>query len=334
MPRLVLAVDGGNSKTDVALMNADGLLLSWVRGPGSALGAQRTAALVTRLAGIAARDAGLATDALARAHGAYYLAGADLPVQVDARREAIAAQQVLTSVEVGNDAWALLRLGVAAAAPAVVVVCGAGLKCVARAGDERYEFPGLGWQTGDLSGAGDFLAREAVRVAARAEDGRGPDTGLRKVIREQLAVPSVRAVAERMLAGTLAEHRLGILAPAVLDCARDGDAVASAVVDSLAVEVGTLACTARRRLPGSQRDWTLVLGGGLFADPDERLLAAVRAAAPQLDTDFTVTVPAEPPVAGAALLGFDHLGFSADEAVRAGFRDAAPRLVCPEELSP
>ncbi|WKT99195.1 hypothetical protein Q2K19_01365 [Micromonospora soli] len=213
MPRLVLAVDGGNSKTDVALMNGDGLLLSWVRGPGSALGAQRTAALVTRLAAIAAQDAGLTSAALARAHGAYYLAGADLPVQVDARREAIAAHQVLTSIEVGNDAWALLRLGAAAAAPAVAVVCGAGLKCVARAGDERYEFPGLGWQTGDLSGGGDFLAREAVRVAARAEDGRGADTRLREVICEQLAVPSVRAVAERLLTGTLAEQRLGELAP-------------------------------------------------------------------------------------------------------------------------
>jgi N-acetylglucosamine kinase-like BadF-type ATPase len=333
MPHLVLAVDGGNSKTDVVLMNAEGALLSWVRGPGSALGVRRTATLVTRLAGIAAHDAGLTTSALAQAHGAYYLAGADLPFQVDALREAIGAHQVMKSIEVGNDAWALLRLGAAAAAPAVAVVCGAGLKCVARTGDDRYEFPGLGWQTGDLSGAGDFLAREAVRAAARAEDGRGPDTRLRHMVCEQLGVPGIRVFAEQMLAGTLVEQQLGKLAPVVLGCARDGDPVATSIVDSLATEVATLAHAARRQFPATQRSWTLVLGGGLFADPAQRLLSAVRAAAPGLELDFTLTSPSEPPAAGAALLGLDHLRCSADDAVRRAFRDATPRVVGSEEIS-
>src|SRR3954466_2246069 len=183
---LVLAVDGGNSKTDVALLSGSGELLSWVRGPGSAIGALRAARLIGRLAGAAARAAGLD---LASAHAACYLAGADLPWQVEERRATLDALGVFASVSVGNDAWALLRLGAPAGAPAVGVVCGAGLKCVARTGGDRYEFPSLGWQTGDLSGAGDFLAREAVRVAARAEDGRGPDTPLREGGRRRAAPP-------------------------------------------------------------------------------------------------------------------------------------------------
>jgi hypothetical protein len=81
-----------------------------------------------------------------------------VPWQVEERPAALEALGVFGSVAVGNDAWALLRLG-AAGAPAVGVVCGAGLKCVARTGVPVHEFPSLGWQAGDLSGAGDFLAR-------------------------------------------------------------------------------------------------------------------------------------------------------------------------------
>jgi N-acetylglucosamine kinase-like BadF-type ATPase len=335
VPGLILAVDGGNSKTDVALVSVDGALLSWVRGPGCALGVPRTAALVTRLAQVAARKAGLGSAALASAHAACYLAGADLPVQEAALRAAIAGHRIVSSVEVGNDAWALLRLGGSATAPAVAVVCGAGLKCVARAGDERHEFPGLGWQTGDLSGGGDFLAREAIRMAARAEDGRGRDTRLRHLVCQQLGVPTVRTVAERLLAGTLTEGRLLALAPAVLDCAADGDPVAASLVDSLATEVAALACAARRRFTRTEPAWTLVLGGGLFADPRGRLLAAVRAAAPHLPVEFTLTIPPEPPVAGAALLGYDHLGLTPTEnAICRAFREAIPALVDAAEAAP
>jgi N-acetylglucosamine kinase-like BadF-type ATPase len=333
MTRSVLAFDGGNSKTDVALLSGDGTLLSWIRGPGGALGPHRTAALVARLAAAAAYRAGLTPAALADAHGAFYLAGADLPPQIEALRDAITARGVTGTVEVGNDAWALLRTGASAATPAVAVVCGAGLKCVARAGPDRIEFPSLGWQTGDLSGAGDFLAREGVRAAARAEDGRGPATRLRQVVCEQLGVPSVRAVGERLVAGTLTERRLGVLAPAVLSCARTGDAVAASIVDDLAAEVATLARCARDKFLAVPGGWTLVLGGGLFADPAGRLLAAVRAAAPRLDGEFVVCPVTGPPVIGAALLGLDHLGVTgAGGAVLRAFRDATPQLV--EDVEP
>jgi N-acetylglucosamine kinase-like BadF-type ATPase len=328
-PPVVLAVDGGNSKTDVALVSASGTLLSWVRGPGSAIGVADAAALIARLAAVAARTAGLDPGALAGVHAACYLAGADVPWQVAARRDAIRATGLCGSVEVGNDAWALLRLGASAAAPAVGVVCGAGLKCVARAGAEHYEFPSLGWQTGDLSGAGDFLARETVRVAARAEDGRGPDTSLRGAVREHLSVPSVRAVAERLLTGELTEDGLTVLVPVVLDHARDGDPVAASVVSELATEVAVTARAARRGLEGRglavAGPWTLALGGGLFADPAGRFFTAVRTAAPWLEEEFTLAAVDAPPVAGAALLGLDQagVGVSADT-VRRAFRDATP----------
>ncbi|MFL6055494.1 MAG: BadF/BadG/BcrA/BcrD ATPase family protein [Actinoallomurus sp.] len=324
----MLAVDGGNAKTDVALLTADGALLSWVRGPGSTLGARRAAALIARLATAAAHEAGLDPAGLAGAHAACYLAGADLPWQAEALRGAIAEHGPFGWVEVGNDAWALLRAGAPAAALAVGVVCGAGLKCVARAGADRFEFPSLGWQSGDLSGAGDFLAREAVRAAARAEDGRGPATRLRQAVCDRLAVPTIRTIAERLLEGTLTEDRLGVLAPVVLEHAGDGDSVAAAIVNVLAAEVVAMARAARSHVAAAVSGWTLVAGGGLFADPAGRLLAAVRVAAPGLEKEFRLSVVNAPPVIGAALLGLDHLQTAASaDALRRAFRDIEPRMM-------
>ncbi|MDN3352057.1 BadF/BadG/BcrA/BcrD ATPase family protein [Actinomadura sp. DC4] len=314
---LVVAVDGGNSKTDVALLTSAGELVSWVRGPGSAIGPSQAALLIGGLATSAARGRDLSS-----AHASCYLAGADVPWQVESRRAALEALGLFASVSVGNDAWALLRLGAAAETPAVGVVCGAGLKCVARTGARRYEFPSLGWQTGDLSGAGDHLAREVVRAAARAEDGRGPDTTLREAVLARLSVPSVRAVAERLLHGEPTD--LSVLVPLVLDQARAGDPVAASVVGELAGEVAVTARTARRRLGGGGA-WTLVLGGGLFADPAGRFLTAVRTAAPELEVEFDLVVVDAPPVTGAALLGLDDVGATVSSpAVRQSFRDARP----------
>ena len=76
----VLAIDGGNSKTDVALVAADGSLLASARGPGvrtfptpAVLGAIGTAI------SLAASDAGLAGRFPVADHTVACMANADLP---------------------------------------------------------------------------------------------------------------------------------------------------------------------------------------------------------------------------------------------------------------
>ena len=62
---LLLAVDGGNSKTDVALVRADGTPLAVVRGPSSSphqIGIDGTMEVLGELVTRAARDAGLHGD--------------------------------------------------------------------------------------------------------------------------------------------------------------------------------------------------------------------------------------------------------------------------------
>ncbi|MET7433248.1 MULTISPECIES: hypothetical protein [Streptomyces] len=104
-------------------------------------------------------------------------------------------------------------------------------------------------------------------------------------------------------------------------------------MDGLAAEVVTLARTARRQFDPSSATWALVLGGGLFTDPEGRMLAAVRAASPGLEEEFAVRVPDVPPVAGAALLALDRVAAGAPgETVGGVFREAKPRLAAAEEM--
>lgn len=82
---------------------------------------------------------------------------------------------------------------------------------------------------------------------------------------------------------------------------------------------------AARRSLGDEGPWTLVLGGGLFADPAGRLLTAVWRVAPELEQEFTLAIVDAPPVAGAALLGLDRTGTSVGiETVRHAFRTTNP----------
>ena len=65
-PMAVLAVDGGNSKTDLALVSIDGGVAALVRGPQSSpqhLGVEGSLAVLERLLDDAERSAGVARNA-------------------------------------------------------------------------------------------------------------------------------------------------------------------------------------------------------------------------------------------------------------------------------
>ena len=111
----VLAVDGGNSKTDVVLVGPDGSLLASVRGPG--MDAQRDGVRATAeaLAGLveqAAAHAGLdsARRPLAE-HVSACVANADLPEEEDEVCRALTARGWGLTTSVVNDTFAVLRAG-------------------------------------------------------------------------------------------------------------------------------------------------------------------------------------------------------------------------------
>ena len=307
----VLAVDGGNSKTDVVLVAADGELLARARGAGSchqSVGPATSMSVIGELVARVAVAAGLdpAAGPVAE-HGAFYLAGADLPAETAMLRDRVAAAGWARRVVVDNDTFALLRAGTDAA-DAVAVVVGAGINAVGVAADGSVaRFPALGRLSGDWGGGAD-LGAETLWLAVRAEDGRGAPTALREAVAAHLGVATVAEVVAGIHLGDIPADRLLELTPVLLRVARDGDQAAVAVVGRMAEEVVLLAAAALGRLGLLGRAADVVLGGGVLAARDPLLLGAVTDGLAARAPYASVRVVDSPPVLGAALLGLDAAG--------------------------
>ncbi len=304
----VLGVDGGNSKTELVLVGADGELLAAARGPGSsphALGIDGAFDLLDSLVDQLRADAGVPAAPVPVADVAVlYLAGADLPREVTWYEAAATVRGWAPHVVVGNDTFALLRAGTDEP-DAVVVVCGAGINCSGwRADGAQVRFPALGRTSGDWGG-GEELGNEALWHAVREEDGRGPATALTALVASHFNRRRATDVTEAIHFGEIDIERLVELAPGVLAAARDGDAVAATVVDRLAEEVVLMAVAALRRLDLLGRPAAVVLGGGVLASQEPVLLDAVLARLADRAPHARVTVVSAPPVLGAALAGLD-----------------------------
>jgi N-acetylglucosamine kinase-like BadF-type ATPase len=315
-PVAVLAVDGGNSKTDLALVGADGAVLALVRGPQSSpqhLGVDGSLSVLDGLLADAKRQAGI--DAQPVGIAALLMAGVDFPAEEDALRAAATDRAWAERVCVGNDTFAVLRAGTARGW-GIAITCGAGINCVGVGPDGRQaRFPALGAITGDWGGGYD-LGLAAVSAAARSEDGRGPRTTLEQAVPAHFGVATPTELAEAIHVGRIRQRRVIELAPLVLAEAAD-DPVAAEIVARLADEVVALARVALARLELTSQPVEVLLGGGVLQSADGDLLRAIRAALSDVGPDITVRPTATPAIVGAALLGLDELQAGAEAQDRA-----------------
>ncbi|MFF3498159.1 N-acetylglucosamine kinase [Streptomyces sp. NPDC003247] len=302
----VLAVDAGNSKTDVAVVAADGEVIGTARGGGFRPPAEGVGPAVDALADTVTR-AYAAAGVSSAAHVSACLANADLPAEEEELAAALHARAWGAAVEVRNDTFAILRAGVTEPR-GVAVVCGAGINCVGMRPDGRTaRFPALGRLSGDWGG-GWGLAEEALWHAARAEDGRGAPTALARTLPDHFGLPTMYALIEALHLRRLPPARRHELAPVLFATAAGGDGVARAVVDRLAEEVVTMAVVALTRLDLLEEETPVLLGGGVLTAGHRRLDDRVRESLAVRAPRAVVGVVRERPVLGAALLGLDRVG--------------------------
>ncbi|MFI2710807.1 N-acetylglucosamine kinase [Micromonospora sp. NPDC018662] len=331
----VLAVDGGSTKTDVALIAADGTPLSEVRGPGLREDAPPAATLrlLGELVDTARRRAGRPAGPVAR-HTSACLAHLDLPDEETAMARALGRAGWSTTVDVRNDTFAVLRAGLAGDAGAtwgVGVVCGTGINGVGRdAHGREARFLAFGGDTGDWGGGND-LSAAASWSAMRAEDGRGPDTALRLTIPAHLGLTSMRAVAVGLRTGRVSRADLAGLTPVLFATAAGGDEVAAALLTRQAEEICVMAGVLMRRLDLLDAATPVVLGGTVLARRHPPMTAAIAAGIAARAPRAVLRVPTVPPVAGAALLGLDHLGAGpdAERRLRAAYGERTAPAVRP-----
>jgi N-acetylglucosamine kinase-like BadF-type ATPase len=262
---------------------------------------------------------------------AAYLAGVDLPIEVERYAKAVGDAGWAVEHIVDNDLFALLRAGTADP-DAIAVVCGAGINCVGRRADgQAARFPALGSVSGDWGG-GHHLATLALWHAARGEDGRGPATALSAAVAAHFGRASVEDVGAAMHLGEIPRVRTEELTPLLFDVAEGGDDVAQQVVAKQAQEIVALVRIAAERLDLLDVPHTIVLGGGVLAAKRPLLHDAVVASLASAAPRARIEVIHDPPVTGAALLALDRWGV-VTPAVEAALRAAVTeRLAAPPAL--
>ena len=323
---MILAVDGGNSKTDLALLDADGSVRALVRGGLSSphhLGLEPALDVLEQLRSEAGANGSATIGMLA-------MAGVDFPSEEAEFVRAASGRGWAKSLSVLNDTFAVLRAGTERGW-GVAITCGAGINCVGVAPDGRHaRFPALGSITGDWGGGYD-VGLEAVSAAARSEDGRGPRTTLERSVPAYFGVATPLELAEAIHRGRIEQRRVIELAPLVLAEAAD-DAVAAEIVEKLAGEIVTMARVALTRLGLEHEPVEVLLGGGLFRAGNARLLSTVETGLRERAPDVIVRSTGLPSIVGAALLGLDALGAPADAHARA--REELSRKVDELESAP
>ncbi|WP_245691199.1 N-acetylglucosamine kinase [Sinosporangium album] len=305
--RTVLAVDGGNSKTDVALISEDGAVLATGRGGGFQPQIDGVAAAIDVLDGAVRRALGPAAAPPYADHVAAYVAGADLPAEEEILRAELTARSYGRDVVVGNDTFALLRAG-ASGPSGVAVVCGGGINAVGVSPDGAVtRFPALGKISGDWGG-GMGLGEETLWHAVRGEDGRGPATALSRAVCEAFGTATVEEAVLALHFGRESATRLHELVPLLFAAAAGGDPVAVSLVERMADEVTVMAVVPMRRLGLLDAAVEVVLGGGVLTARDPLLTELIERRFAEEAPQAELVVTDMPPIVGAALLGLDAIG--------------------------
>jgi N-acetylglucosamine kinase-like BadF-type ATPase len=312
----VLAIDGGNSKTDVALVASDGTLLASARGPGinaHDVGVDQTVLILDAVVKQAAAQVHASRNGWVALHTVACLANADLPEEEAEHAAAVQAQGWSPAATVVNDTFAILRSGLSDRVKGaerhwgVAVVCGAGINAVGVAPDGRVtRYLALGTISGDWGG-GYGLGLEVLWHAIRAEDGRGPATALTGYLTSHFGVDRVEEITIGLHKGKIDHDELIGLAPVLLQAADEGDPAAVGLVNRLADEISVMAINAMRRLGLTGQATPVILGGGVITARNPLLLGSITRQLAEAAPRAQVRVIDVPPVVGAALLGLDQV---------------------------
>lgn len=330
----VLAIDAGNSKTDVVLLGADGRVAGAARGAAfrpPVVGLETAMDTLDEVVHRAATVSGLDPTALPYAsHVSACLANVDFPSEQRQLQEAVHARQWGRTSQVFNDTFAVLRAGTDTSC-GVAVVCGAGINCVGLGPDgQTARFPAVGRISGDWGG-GSGLVEEALWCASRGEDGRGSPTKLARTLPAHFDLPSVNALVEALYLGRIPASRRHELTPVLFATAEQGDESARFIIFRQAEEIVAMVTVALSRLGLLSVEAPVLFGGSVLtarhALLNERITELLAEKAPHA-SPLLITAP---PVLGAALLGLDQLDAGAAvnsyDQVRAHFASSGERIV-------
>ncbi|WP_203567489.1 BadF/BadG/BcrA/BcrD ATPase family protein [Aestuariimicrobium ganziense] len=325
MSGVVLAVDGGNTKTVAAVVDADGRVLGQgfggtgdIYGPD---GEQSAVVVVSDVIDQALTAAGVQPDDLD--HAAFHLAGLDWDSDRELWEAAIGRRWPGLPHTLRNDGCTLLRVAsLDGQGLSVVLGTGGALAAAGPAGEHALSF----WIQHALGAAG--LVDGVFRAAVLAEMGMGPATAASDVLVRVMGYSSVEEALEARTrrGGPWTFSRLAALAPHVIALC-GSDEVVDGLVETMASVVAQYATHLVERC-GLGTGVPVAVGGGLLSTPNPVHRAVVdhlRATTWQP----TVVTHHRPALIGVALDALALAGVALDDGIAARVGEQLDRPAAP-----
>ena len=299
-PGIILGVDGGGSKTHLALASSDGRLLAMESGPGTNLESQKASVISAILSGLLERACQKAHVRLRDiAASCFGLCGVDIAEDISAARNIISVGMGLAGpVKIHNDAFiALFNDGWRARGGVVTV--GTGQKWLAVSGEKEFMHDGL-----VIPGLKDMVMEELLMEA----EGYTKPSGFTRRMFRRLGFHSSADFIRRWRYGASRAYVRPVSAGSWSRIARvqellgreanSGDFVARSIINRYAARLAEGAAVAVRRVGASGRGLEVVMSGSVLAGIAPLRLAFRRQLAKTLPG--AVAVPARfRPICGA-----------------------------------
>jgi N-acetylglucosamine kinase-like BadF-type ATPase len=302
--QLFLGVDGGGTKTHIAIMNSSGKTVSeGFAGPSNPLRVGVETAVDNIVKAITqATDGGELSrgDIAAATLGLAGVRRADLRQRVREsfiKRIGIKNAVVITDAEIALYATTLGKSG-------LVVIAGTGSVCFGKNEAGTIAISG-GWGplAGD-EGGGVGIARDALHAVAKASDGRGKPTELSERASEYFRASGPENLIVAIYSPQVDNTRIAGFARLVVESALDGDRIAVDILRDAGRELGIAAVAVITKLGLKNGKVPIGCVGSIFsagAVLTDSMLATIQKAAPLA----YLTEPLMPPAHAAALMSLD-----------------------------
>jgi N-acetylglucosamine kinase-like BadF-type ATPase len=265
--RLILAVDGGQTSTKSLLATANGRVLSaGLGGPSDHFhivgGVEKNRAAIHGAIRSALAAAGVDSSEIT----AITLGLTGLPPEGEARnvvyeiiREVVRPEHVTLVAD-----YVTNLTGASGGKSGVVLIAGGGAIGYGVTSEGRTAIAGgYGYLLGD-EGSAFKIGVAAIRAATFADDLRGPDTALNKLVCEYFEIDSIRKVTQIVYKAGFSRDRISLLTPIVAQAASEGDAEATKIIADSGHSLGLVGLGIIRQLfsPGDHVE--VFRTGGVF----------------------------------------------------------------------
>jgi N-acetylglucosamine kinase-like BadF-type ATPase len=313
MARFFLGIDGGGTKTQVAICDERGRVLGV--GLGGASGIDSVGADGATVSIGAAVAAARAQASLPDAPFATVFCGMAGVVSESDRaivREVARRLQLGDAIHVDHDIRIALAGGLSGR-PGIALIAGTGSSCFGmNAAGKRWQSGGWGHIISD-EGSSYWFGWNAIRLAMGAFDGRWQTT-LLEPVRQRLGLTSLLDIHYRLYTQGISKSEIAGFAPLVIEASVAGDKMAQQLVRQGIHDLAQMVTAVARRLGWQDAPCEVTLTGGIWR-AGEVVLAPFRAAVAEMLPQARIVMPELPPILGACVLALQAGGIAVDDEI-------------------